>query len=182
MNMKIKKIGIFLIIGVMAVALFGCKAKQPGGKPGKDDEVIEPAPEGTEKTVIKLYFANEEYIVTGNEDLDEVVVVEREIELDEKPVAEVVLEELKKDPESDKFRTLVSKLKVLGVETKGDTVYVNISSENLNGGSMEEMLLLNQIVYSLTELEDVEAVQFLVDGEIRETLMGHIEIDKPIRR
>lgn len=182
MNMKIKKLGIFLIIGAMAVTLFGCKVNQPGEDPNKGNEVIEPAPEGSEKTIIKLYFANEEYIITGNEDLDKVIAVEKEIELDEKPVAEVILEELKKEPKDEKLRTLVGKLTVLGVETKGDTIYVDLSSENLNGGSMEEMFVLTQIVDSLTGIEGIEAVQFLVDGEIRETLMGHTTIDQPIRR
>ena len=69
---------------------------------------------------------------------------------------------------------------MLGAWTKERLAYVNFSSENLHGGSLQEMLLVNQIVKTLTALPGIDQVQFLVDGEKRETLMGHLSTDEPL--
>ncbi len=183
--MNIKKISLFLLAVIMIFTLAACKADpivEEENDNGNNTNVEEPAPEEKETTTINLYFANQEYIMTGDESLDHVIEVKREVELGEKSVEEVVLEELKKKPEDENLVTIVEKIKVLDVETKENIAYVNLSSENLNGGSMEEMLILNQIVFSLTDIEGVEGVQFLVDGQKRETLMGHTVIEEPIKR
>jgi len=185
-NMKIKKVILFLLAVVMIFTLAACTTNAPtpvedGNNSGNGDTVVDPAPEG-ETITLKLYFANEEYIMTGDSSLDAIIEVEREVKLGEKPIEEVILEELKKNPEDDNLTTVLGKINVLSVETAENIAYVNLSSENLNGGSMEESLILNQIVFSLTELEEVDAVQILVDGSNRETLMGHITIEEPLKR
>ena len=38
---------------------------------------------------------------------------------------------------------------------------------------------ITQIVNSLLELDNIERVQFLIDGEKAESLMGHIDISEP---
>lgn len=55
--------------------------------------------------------------------------------------------------------------------------YVDFAEEDLSGGSMEEALLISQIVESLLDsFEEVQSVQLLVNGERAETLMGHYDI------
>lgn len=184
--MNIKKITLFLLAVIMVFTLAACNTKTPteiddGDNTGNGNTVVDPAPEG-ETTTVKLYFANQEYIMTGDESLDHTIEVEREVKIGEKPIEEVILEELKKKPEDEKLSTMMEKIKVLSVETAEGTAYVNLSSENLFGGSLEEALILNQIVFSLTELEGVEQVQFLVDGSKRESLMGHTVIEEPLKR
>ena len=44
---------------------------------------------------------------------------------------------------------------------------------------MQESFTISQIVNSLVELDSVERVQFLIDGQKGETLMGHFEISEP---
>ena len=186
-----KKIISILLVVTMIFTLAACKPEAPsddnndGDKNNnnntiEDDTIVDPNPEGETKT-IKLYFANEEYILTGNDDLDVIIAVEREVKVKEKPIEEVVLEELKNKPEDEQLTTIVDKIKVLSVETAENTAYVNLSGENLHGGSLEESLILQQIVFSLTELEGIEQVQILVDGSKRETLMGHITIEEPLK-
>lgn len=184
-----RKLILFLLIAVMIFTLAACRPKTPvedgndtGNKePVEDNTIVDPNPEG-EVVTVKLYFANQEYIMTGNDKLDAIIAVEREIKVKEKPIEEVLLEELKNKPEDEGLATLVEKIKVLSVETAENTAYVNLSGENLHGGSLEESLILQQIVFSLTELEEIEQVQFLVDGSKRETLMGHISIEEPLKR
>ncbi|NMA04540.1 MAG: hypothetical protein GX925_07515 [Clostridiales bacterium] len=183
-----KKLILFLLVAVMVFTLAACKPKAPvedendtGNKdPVEDNTIVDPSPEG-EIATVKLYFANREYIMTGNDNLDATVAVEREVKVKEKPIEEVILEELRNKPEDEGLTTLVEKIKVLSVETAENTAYVNLSGENLHGGSLEESLILQQIVFSLTELKKIEKVQLLVDGSKRETLMGHISIEEPLK-
>lgn len=186
--MKIKKIALFLLAAVMIFTLAACGVEGPAenendNKPGSG--TVEPVQDDDEKddtVAVKIYYANHEYIENGNEDLDHIIEVDREVKIDTKSVEEAILEELQKDPEDDNLTTLLGRLEVISVETKDNTAYLDLSSENLNGGSMEEALILQQIVYSLTDLKDVDAVQILVDGSKAETLMGHITIEEPLTR
>lgn len=189
-NMKFKKIILFLLAVVMVFSLAACgtKTDTPTPTPNTEenqsenkDTIVDPVPEG-ETVTVKLYFANQEYIMTGDESLDQLIPVEREVKIDTKPIEELVLEELQKKPEDENLDTLLGKIKVLSVETAENTAYVNLSSENLHGGSLEESFIINQIVFSLTELEEVDQVQFLVDGSKKETLMGHIMIEEPFTK
>lgn len=183
-----KKLIPFLLVITMIFMLAACKPKPPVDDENdgvnnltEDNDIVDPNPEDKIITV-RLYFANQDYILTGDSDLDTIIAVEREVKVKEKPVEEVILEELKNEPEDEKLVTMVGKVKVLSVETAKNTAYVNLSGENLHGGSLEELLILQQIVLSLTELEDINQVQFLVDGSKRDTLMGHITIEEPLKR
>ncbi len=183
-----KRIISFLLAAIMIFTLAACRPKVPpvdenngGNNTVGDNNIIEPDPKD-EIVTVKLYFANQEYIMTGDESLDRIIAIEREIEPGDKSIEGVILEELKNEPEDEQLTTIVKKLEVLSVETVGDMVFVNLSGENLHGGSLEESLILQQIVLSLTELEGIEQVQILVDGSKRETLMGHILIEEPLKR
>ncbi len=68
---------------------------------------------------------------------------------------------------------------MLSVELSEDTVYVNFAGEGMYGGSLQESFTINQIVASLLELDGVHKVQFLIDGEKTDSLMGHLEIEEP---
>lgn len=181
---------ILLLLAVaMVFTLAACKPKTPaedkndtGNKdPIGGNTIVDPNPEG-EIVTVRLYFANQEYIMTGDGNLDQIIAVEREVKVKGKPIEEVILEELRNKPEDKGLATIAERIKVLSVETAENTAYVNLSGENLHGGSLEESLLLQQIVFSLTELEKINQVQFLVDGSKRETLMGHILIEEPLKR
>ena len=184
-----KKLTLFLLLITVILISTACWTRLPpndgnhgdGNNTVEDNTIVDPNPEG-ESVTVKLYFANREYIMTGDDNLDRIIAVEREVRIKEKPIEEVILGELKNKPEDEQLTTIVEKLKILSVETVEDTAYVNLSGENLHGGSLEESLILQQIVLSLTELDRVEQVQFLVDGSKRETLMGHILIEEPLKR
>lgn len=184
------KIGLIALIIMMMVTMIGCSQKPietPAPLTGTEnnveegDVVVDPEPEG-EVVQVTLYFANEEYIMTGNETLKKVLPVEKEVTVGEKSLEAVILAEIQKKPEGEKLSTTLENIKILSVDTAENIAYVNLAGDRLSGGSLQEDLVLHQIIYSLTELEDIDAVQLLVDGSKRETLMGHIFIEEPLKR
>jgi hypothetical protein len=74
--------------------------------------------------------------------------------------------------------------KINSVFVSGRLVIVNLSKEfmnNLKGGVDAELLAVYSIVNSLlTNMESVDAVQLLIEGEKVFTLRGHIDIESPL--
>lgn len=185
--MKAKKLISFLLVLMMMVTLAACgnnttAPEDEDNNVNEETENNEDPVEEDEKVSLTLYFVNQEYIATGNEELDMVVPVKKDIEIEEESKEKVILEELKNEPEDENLITMLQKTEILSVETEDNTAYVDLSSKDLSGGSLEESLILNQIVFSLTELSEIQEVQILVDGNIVETLMGHITIEEPLKR
>ena len=148
---------------------------------------LEPGP--PTDTEVTLYFVNREYITTGNEELPKLLPFTRKIKAygdgrtGRESLVTNVLAELRKPPAGEGGTTaLRDNLRITGVRIEEATVYVDFSSDNLHGGSLEEILLVEQVVTTLTGLPGLEKVQFLVDGERRDTLMGHISADEPLGR
>lgn len=72
--------------------------------------------------------------------------------------------------------------KLLSFDVRDGIAYANFSKEikdNFPGGSMNEALLVNSIIHTLTEFSDVDRVQILVDGKRIETIGGHLDISQP---
>jgi spore germination protein GerM len=89
----------------------------------------------------------------------------------------VVLELVKGPKNSDLFATIPKDTRVLSVETKEGICFVNLSEEfvtKFSGGSSAATLAIYSIVNSLTELPDIDRVQFLIDGVKVETFGDYI--------
>jgi len=180
-----KIIMCILLILFLLVGMVGCvnKVQQNDVKqeepPKQNDTITTPQSEDNQIDVT-LYFANNEYVATGNESLPKVLPETRKINVGEKPLAEAIVDELQKGPQNKDLSTaLRSDIKILGVKVSDNTAFVNLSSENLHGGSLEELLVIEQITKSLNALEEVKQTQFLVDGKKAETLMGHADTTEP---
>ncbi len=76
-------------------------------------------------------------------------------------------------------------LKELFISERGDA-YVNLSPEiarNHPGGSIDEILTVYTIVNALTDnLPAITAVQILIDGQEVDTLAGHVDLRRPLRK
>ncbi|MBQ6975378.1 MAG: GerMN domain-containing protein [Selenomonadaceae bacterium] len=75
--------------------------------------------------------------------------------------------------------------KIKSITLKGDTAVVDLDSgitKNFVGGSTGEEFLINSVVDTLTEFDEVKQVQFLIDGQEVETLAGHMDLSAPIKR
>lgn len=88
-------------------------------------------------------------------------------------------------PESGLERTVPQGTKVRNLSIRGDLATVDFSKEivsNFVGGSWNEALLVGSIVNTLTEFSGISLVQILVEGEKRESIGGHVNIDTPQKR
>lgn len=172
-----RRIIIILFIAILALSLIACNNESIGSveAPGPDKTKL-----NQETKEVVLYFANKEYIETGNEDLEKLIPEKRVIEYGDISLEEAIVEELIKGPEGENLSSPIpSTAQLLSVELSEDTVYVNFAGEGMYGGSLQESFTINQIVASLLELDGVHKVQFLIDGEKTDSLMGHLEIEEP---
>lgn len=133
--------------------------------------------ETTEYAILKLYFANKE-----GTDLS---VEERVVEVNTNQAREkTILEQLIAGPEEKGHtRTIPAETKIRDITTTGDgTCYVNLSTDFVTkhiGGEKEELLTIYSIVNSLCELDTIEKVQFLIEGEKLDQYKGNLDFKKP---
>lgn len=184
-----KKIITLLMILVLSLSLVACTTKAPVEKPVDVeeeeevvDEVVDPAP-STDSKEVKLFFVNEEFIQSGDESLEKLVSENRTLEYGSITLEEAIVKALMIGAEGEGIRTVIpATAKLLGVEVADGTAFVNFAQEGMFGGSMEETFTINQIVASLVDLDSVDRVQFLLDGQKGESLMGHYGIEEPFEK
>ena len=144
----------------------------------KSDVMGDGLPAGLSSKSIKLYFSDE-----AGEGLN---IERREVLVPASTTVEkVVVEELIKGPKNAENLAIVPPdVRVLSAETKNGVCFVNLSKEfksSFTGGSTGEILTIYSIVNSLTELETIKSVQFLIEGEKKDAL-SHMAINEPITR
>jgi len=131
----------------------------------------------TEYAILKLYFSDEN--ATG------LIIENRMVEVDaNQPRERTILEQLILGPsEEGYYATIPPETKIRDVTTTEDGIcYVNLSQEFVTkhaGGSTGELFTTYSIVNSLCELNGIEKVQFLVEGEKLETYKGHLDFSVP---
>lgn len=187
-----KKILILIISLVLVVSLAACSPKEaedpaepstPPVEEPAEEPVEEPAEEIVEEQTeeVTLYFGNNEYILTGDEQYEYMLTEVQTITYGETCLEEAIVRALMAGPvDIDTLSTGFHENIVLNsVDVFDGVAYVDFSSEGLYGGSMQESYIISQVVESLTSLDTVDKVQFLVDGQEAESLMGHIDIRSP---
>lgn len=127
---------------------------------------------------VKLYFSSPDGL--------NLVPETREIVISDKETAEqLVVKELLKGPSNDKTtKTIPVEAKILSVETKEGICLVNFSQEFItkhSGGAAAEALTIYSVVNSLTELDGVDKVQFLIEGQKNESFI-HMIFNEPFTR
>lgn len=191
-----KKILILIISLVLVVSLAACSPKEaeapvepinPPAEEPAEEPVEEPVEDPAEEIVeeesveVTLYFGNNEYILTGDEQYEYMLTEVQTITYGEICLEEAIVRALMDGPvDIDTLSTGFHENIVLNsVDVFDGVAYVDFSSEGLYGGSMQESYIISQVVESLTSLDTVDKVQFLVDGQEAESLMGHIDIRSP---
>lgn len=115
------------------------------------------------KTMVALYFQNAE---TRELQKETRLIDSKELLLE--PYEEL-LKMLINGPESDFLaKTIPEGTRILGVELVGDVLQVNVSKEfveNRPQDENEQRNCVNSIVNTLTELNEVSAVKFLIEGQ-----------------
>lgn len=127
---------------------------------------------------ITLYFSDE----SGEKLISEV----RRIKIPKGEVMEkLVVSELIEGPKKEhNIATIPDSTKIISVETKEGVCFVNLSKDFIEkhpGGTTAESLTIYSVVNSLTELANVNKVQFLIDGEKKE-IFKHVVFHEPFER
>lgn len=178
MRQKLVILSCFLLLGLL-VGCFkagkapGSSASAPEDKP-KVESSQPPSVEPSHK--VTLYFADKEaqYLIPE----------EREVKIGGQPLERVVVEELIKGPTNSELRpTIPEGTKLLSLEVKNGVAYVNFSREfklRHPGGSAAEIMTLYSVVDSLAHLGTAKKVQFLLEGQKKEAILGHIDTSAPL--
>lgn len=178
--MKLRPATLILLALAVLLSAGGCAYSFARGiapeEGGEGTPPISPTTR-TEQTEVTLFFADSQ--------AQHVIPEVRLVDLQES-LGEAVVRELIKGPaEPDLFRTIPEGTRLLSFEVVEGVAYVNFSRElqaNHGGGSAGEVMTLDSLVLSLTELPEIDKVQILVEGEKKETLKGHFEILEPLDR
>ncbi len=144
----------------------------------RDDVVID-KPIDTQPTnieVLTLYF--------GDENATELVSEARTVEVNpNQPLERYVVEQLIAGPTTKgHIRTIPAETKIRDIETADGVCYLDLSAEFVNkhnGGSTGELMTIFSIVNSLCELEHIDSVQFLIEGEKQDEFKGHVNFSNP---
>lgn len=186
--MKKKKSAVLVLalLALVSLATVGCIAKREENKKIETstqevEQKVEETVKEPEKTVeIVLYFSDE----NAEKLMQEKRMVNYET-YKQNP-QKVIVEELIKGPlDSKLYAVIPNETKLLSVEVKDRKAIVDLSKEfvdNHNGGSTGEALTVYGIVNSLTELKDIDSVEFKVEGEIKEDFKGHMIFNEPFER
>lgn len=125
---------------------------------------------------VTLYYANNEYIRSGNEDMEIVIPIKKNIRYDNMSIEEAAVRALINEPEDARVATAFHKdMEILSVKVENDIAFVDFANENLSGSTFTELLVINQLVKTLVEFPEISKVKILVDGRETETLMGHVD-------
>ncbi|MBO8138537.1 MAG: GerMN domain-containing protein [Desulfotomaculum sp.] len=143
--------------------------------PAEEDVVV--LQDVMDKIPVVLYFADE---------LGCLVAQQREIPKVD-GIARVTMQELAKgpDPQSGLLPTLPPGTHLKDINIKDGVCIVDMSrelKENHAGGSSGEMLTVYSIVNTLTQFPTVERVKILVNGQVVNTLAGHVDLSVPLGR
>lgn len=140
----------------------------------KNEEIAEitPGEEMTEEqerqTIISLYYINNE----TNTLVPEARVIDAK-ELLESPY-KVLVEYLSNKPRSENLKNSIPEgTKVNNVGLSGDIVTIDLSKEFIENQEEKSIeLAINAIVNTLTELNEVNSIKILIDGEERNEVTG----------
>lgn len=130
-----------------------------------------------ERTDLHLYFADSSgaKLVSAVES----VAYSSNISM-EKLVTEHIISGPRTD---DVYPTVSSNIKVISVTAKDGTCYVNLSQEFLTKTKkVSDEAVIYSFVNSLTELPNINKVQFMIDGESEITFGDHIYLSAPFER
>ena len=165
--MNRKKIFLFLIISLITIIAIVTAMKFVNKKEEAAPTEITPLEEITDEqerqTMISLYFISKE----NNTLVPEARRVDAK-KLLENPYKTLV-EFLIEGPKNEKLQSIIPEgTKVNKAELKNDIVELDLSKEfieNQNGDVDKAALAIYSIVNTLTELNEVNSVKFLIDGE-----------------
>lgn len=177
---------VIIFLAWMLMTGLGRLLRSPTPDAVPDAAAAPPPPAQTAPAVPRikatLYF--------GSEDGQHLVASEREVALGEGVVAQArsILEaQLAAEPPAPLVSTIPKDTKLRGVfVSERNEVFVDLEPSiraNHPGGSFQEILTVYTIVNALlTNLPTLQEVQILIGGQEVDTLAGHVDLRRPLRK
>jgi germination protein M len=164
--MKNKRIGFIfgiLIVVILVAGYFGIKiAKEKNSNEIEDyipeEEISE---EQSRQTIVSLYFQNSETKKLESE--ARLVDIKDMMNLPYEKLVQLLID----GPKNSKYERLISEdTKINKTFIEKDVVTIDFSEEFLNFDDENKENLIKSIVKTLTELTEVNGVNFLINGEV----------------
>lgn len=158
-----RKTLIIIIVLVIAIAITGILLWSNRSK-NMEENVIQPQEEITDEqmrtALVTLYYMNKETKELTPE--GKMIDVKKLLTDPYETLINLLIEQ----PKNEKLQSAIPNgTKVLGTELKGDVVYLDLSNEFIENNSVEEKTIINAIVNTLTELNEVNGVKILINGQ-----------------
>jgi len=129
-----------------------------------------------EEVVVVLYFGDDMGMMLSREEH----TIERSLGT---PIEEYVMNLLLAGPSNEAHRTIPANVTFLSIYTDNKISYVNFCAEFRASSSAAEQLMIFSIVNTLTELEHINQVQFLINnGRITDDMGFHHSLSTPVER
>lgn len=161
-------------------------APQPEQKP--EAQTSPPSPAEPGQQIQKTRSAVLYFVHIGEDGTISSERVKRVLPLTDSPIQDT-LETLLKGPTESELRTnlislIPSGTKLRGISMRGSTVLVDFSDGfTYNRYGKEGYLAqLKQVVFTLTEFQNITDVQFLIEGKMRPFISEGVPLDKPYSR
>ena len=188
--MKIMKSMLALFMLLMLLLAVGCgaddkskgadtsAADKPAATDKKDAGTKNGAAKQAEKIGIKVYYPDDNGM--------KLVAETRTVETTQDGKYKVAMESLLSGTQAKGVVTIIpKKAKLKSVAVKDGIATVDFSEDlvkNFAGGSTGEEMLVGSIVNTLTEFPEVKSVQILLEGKKVDSLAGHLDTSKPLKR
>jgi len=188
--MKIMKSMLALFMLLMLLLAVGCgsddkskgadtsAADKPAATDKKDAGTKNGAAKQAEKIGIKVYYPDDNGM--------KLVAETRMVETTQDGKYKVAMESLLSGTKAKGVVTIIpKKAKLKSVAVKDGIATVDFSEDlvkNFAGGSTGEEMLVGSIVNTLTEFPEVKSVQILLEGKKVDSLAGHLDTSKPLKR
>lgn len=165
-----RKTLIIIIVLVIAIAITGILLWSNRSK-NMEENVIQPQEEITDEqmrtALVTLYYMNKKTKELTPE--GKMIDVKKLLADPYETLINLLIEQ----PKNEKLQSAIPNgTKVLGAELKGDIVYLDLSNEFIENNSVEEKTIINAIVNTLTELNEVNGVKILINGQENKEFKG----------
>ena len=153
-------------------------ADKPAATDKKDAGTKNGAAKQAEKIGIKVYYPDDNGM--------KLVAETRTVETTQDGKYKVAMESLLSGTKAKGVVTIIpKKAKLKSVAVKDGIATVDFNEDlvkNFAGGSTGEEMLVGSIVNTLTEFPEVKSVQILLEGKKVDSLAGHLDTSKPLKR
>lgn len=179
--MKMFKARGLLAVIILSAAIIGCGVQdKPTNNPG--NTIVEPVSTASPSSQPK---AEEREVIIYLTDAELVETIEKPVKLSYESDADLVLStlaELQKDADENVL-ALWKPIEIKSVELTDGQVTLDIHlPDEARLGAPGELLVIETLKKTLFQFDFVKAIELLNDGEEVETLMGHVELEHPMKR